>query len=72
MVLGFDAVPTVPTLLEPHLCMLVQTHSPEYLGFGKPLFVGPRSAQLEGRPEDAKQSPFLSTLVLSLGRSYSQ
>lgn len=72
MVLGFDSIPTVPILLEPYLCMLVQTQSPEYLGFGKPLFVGPHSAQLEGKPEDPKQSPLLSTPVLFLGRSYSQ
>lgn len=72
MVLRFDSVPTVTTLFEPHLCMLVQTQSSEYSGFGKPLFVGHHSAQLEGRPEDPKQSSFLSTPVLLLGSSYSQ
>lgn len=56
MVLRFDSVSTVTTLLEPHLYMLVETQSSEYLSFGKSLFVGPHSAQLEGRPEDPKQS----------------
>ena len=72
MVLRFDSVPTVTTLLEPYVCMLVETQSFEYSGFGKPLFVGPHSAQLEGRPEASKQSPFLSTPALLLGISYSQ
>lgn len=58
MVLRFNSVPTVTTLLEPYLCMLVETQSPEYLGFGKPLFVGPHSE--EGRPEDPKQSASFS------------